>query len=67
MLRKKFNRKLRAARKAKCWSLEEAAKEAGVSVASFHRWEHYLQTPHPSSMALLCRTFNVANPKDLGF
>lgn len=66
-MRRKINRKLRAARKAKCWSLEDAAREVGVSVTAFCRWEHYQQTPQPSSMALLCKAFGVASPKDLGF
>ena len=67
LMRKTINRKLQAARKAKCWSLEDAAREVRVSVATFCRWEHYQQMPHPSSMALLCKAFNVATPRDLGF
>lgn len=66
-MRKTINRKLQAARRAKCWSLEDAAREMGVSVTAIWRWEHYQQMPHPSSMAMLCKTFNVATPRDLGF
>ena len=63
----KINRKLRDARKAKCWSLEDAAEAVGVCLQTYFRWEHRLQIPQPGSMALLCKAFGVTNPKDLGF
>jgi transcriptional regulator with XRE-family HTH domain len=63
----KLNRKLRAARKAKCWSLEDAAEQVGVALQTYFRWERGQQIPHPHSLALLCKVFNVTNPRDLGF
>jgi len=67
IMHRKANRKLIAARKAQCWSLEEAANAIGVSTQTYFRWEHYLQVPHPSSLRLLCAAFGVSSPKELGF
>ena len=60
------NHKLRAARKAKGWTIETAAEKVGVSCLTFSRWEHDTQTPYLSTLRTLCKTFGKS-PKELGY
>ncbi len=64
---KRVNRKLRAARRAKGWSLKVAADKVGICPQTFYRWEYRQQVPQPGSIALLLETFGVEKPDDLGF
>jgi transcriptional regulator with XRE-family HTH domain/tetratricopeptide (TPR) repeat protein len=57
---------LRAARLKKCWTVEMASDEVGVSVRTFQRWEHGERIPHLSTLSLLCKAFAMS-PEDLGY
>jgi tetratricopeptide (TPR) repeat protein len=59
------NHKLRAARKAKAWTIETAAEKVGVSWVTYSRWERGTQTPYLSSVRDLCKAFHKS-PQDLG-
>jgi len=59
------NHKLRAARKAKGWTIETAAEKVGVSVVTFSRWEKGTQTPYLSTVRGICKAFHKS-PQDLG-
>src|SRR6266566_7624785 len=59
------NHKLRAARKAKGWTIETAAEKVGVSVVTFSRWENGTQTPYLSTVRGICKAFHKS-PQDLG-
>lgn len=60
------NEKLRAARKIKRWSMQVASERIGVDRVTYSRWERGEQDPHPSTLDLLCRAFDMP-PEDLGF
>lgn len=62
----KINRRLRAARLERFWTIEEAAQEVGVCAQTYLRWEQYKQMPHISSLELLCKTF-CKSPEELGY
>src|SRR5437660_10976053 len=60
------NYKLRAARKAKGWTIEKAAVKIGVSWVTYSRWEKGTQTPYLSTLRDICKAFGKP-PKELGF
>ena len=60
------NEKLRGVRKLKRWSMQVASERIGVDRVTYSRWERGEQDPHPSTLDLLCRTFDMS-PEDLGF
>src|SRR5262245_21999213 len=60
-----MNWKLREARKARCWSQQEAAAEANVDTQTYARWEKGQQDPHPHNLDLLCKAFHMS-AVDLG-
>ncbi len=59
------NHKLRAARKAKAWTIETAAEKVGVSWVTYSRWEKGTQTPYLSTVRDICKAFHKS-PQDLG-
>src|SRR6266568_5732428 len=59
------NHKLRAARKAKAWTIETAAEKVGVSAVTFSRWEKETQTPYLPTVRDICKAFHKS-PEDLG-
>lgn len=61
-----INQQLRAARKAKRWSMQFASKQVGVDRVTYSRWELGEQNPHPSSLDMLCQAFGMS-PEELGF
>jgi transcriptional regulator with XRE-family HTH domain/tetratricopeptide (TPR) repeat protein len=61
-----MNEKLRQARLARRWSTEMAAERIGVSRLTFLRWEKDLQTPHLSTLNMVCDAFKMS-PEELGF
>lgn len=61
-----INTALRRVRQRNFWTIREVAELIGVSHVTYLRWEHYQQTPHLTTLQLLCRAFH-ARPKDLGF
>lgn len=60
------NEKLRVVRKLKRWSMRVACERIGIDRVTFSRWERGEQQPQPSTLDLLCRTFDMS-PEDLGF
>lgn len=60
------NQKLRAARDKKRWTIETAAEKVGVSWLTYSRWEKGTQKPHPTTLDMLCKAFNLP-PEELGF
>ncbi|HEX7736994.1 MAG TPA: helix-turn-helix transcriptional regulator [Ktedonobacteraceae bacterium] len=60
------NGNLRSARKLKRWSMQIASERIGVDRVTYSRWERGGQEPHPSTLDLLCRAFDMS-PEDLGF
>jgi transcriptional regulator with XRE-family HTH domain len=60
------NKKLRAARLAKSWTLAKAAEEAQSSIEAYSRWEYGTQEPRLSSLLLLCEGFGMT-AEALGF
>ena len=62
----KINRKLRAARLGKRWSIKEAAAKTGVAALTFMRWEQGQQNPSLATLDSLCQTFSMT-PEGLGF
>jgi transcriptional regulator with XRE-family HTH domain len=61
-----INQQLRAARKARRWSMQFASQQVGVDRVTYSRWELGEQNPHPSSLDMLCQTFGMS-PEELGF
>lgn len=61
-----MNLLLRKARKRRLWTIQRTATMVGVSFQTYIRWELGTQTPHLSSLGMLCSTFE-AKPDDLGF
>lgn len=61
-----INEKLRSMRKLKRWSMQIASERVGVDRVTYSRWERGEQDPHPSTLDLLCRAFDMS-PEDLGF
>jgi DNA-binding XRE family transcriptional regulator/tetratricopeptide (TPR) repeat protein len=59
------NHKLRAARKAKAWTIETAAEKIGVSWITYSRWEKGTQTPYLPTVRDICKAFHKS-PQDLG-
>jgi DNA-binding XRE family transcriptional regulator/tetratricopeptide (TPR) repeat protein len=59
------NHKLRAARKAKAWTIEMAAEKIGVSPVTYGRWEKGTQTPYLPAVRDICKVFHKS-PQDLG-
>jgi transcriptional regulator with XRE-family HTH domain len=62
---KPFTR-LRRARIEKGWTLLEASKKVGVSLATYRQWEAGLHKPHRSSLNALCTAFEMTR-EELGF
>ncbi len=60
-----LNHKLRAARKAKAWTIETAAEKVGVSWVTYSRWAKGTQTPYLSTVRDICKAFHKS-PQDLG-
>lgn len=60
------NHKLRAARKAKGWTIQKAAEKIGVSWVTYSRWEKGTQTPYLSTLRDICNALGKP-PKELGF
>src|SRR5438874_6899374 len=58
--------RLRRARIEKGWTLQEASKKVGVSLATYRRWEAGLQKPHLFSLDVLCAVFGMRK-EELGF
>jgi transcriptional regulator with XRE-family HTH domain len=58
--------RLRRARIEKGWTLQEASKKVGVSLATYRRWEAGLQKPHLFSLDVLCAVFGMTKD-ELGF
>jgi transcriptional regulator with XRE-family HTH domain/tetratricopeptide (TPR) repeat protein len=56
---------LRAARKKRCWTLEQACEEVGVCYASYANWE-LGQRPSLHSLKLLTIAFGMT-PEELGY
>ncbi len=61
-----INHDLRSARRAKRWSMQVASERVGVDRVTYSRWERGEQTPHLSTLDLLCRAFEQS-PEALGF
>lgn len=61
-----FNYKLRAARMRKSWSMAKASEKVRVDRVTYSRWERGEQTPHPSTLDLLCQAFGMSQ-EELGF
>ena len=60
------NDRLKNARMQKRWSMEHASEMVGISKTTWVRWETGEQKPHPTTLDLLCKTFEMA-PEELGF
>ncbi|SRR6266487_4910628 len=58
--------KLRRARKARGWTIEEAAEKVGVDWTTYSRWERGQQEPHPRNVETLERVFST-KAEELGF
>ena len=56
-----MNHKLRTARMLKHWSMEMASAKIGVDRVTYSRWERGEQTPHLSTLDLLCQTFEMSH------
>ncbi len=63
---RKQETRLRRARIEKGWTLQEASKKVGVSLATYRRWEAGLQKPHLFSLDVLCAVFGMTK-EELGF
>ena len=63
---RKQETRLRRARIEKGWTLQEASKKVGVSLATYRRWEAGLQKPHLFSLDVLCAVFGMRK-EELGF
>jgi transcriptional regulator with XRE-family HTH domain len=50
---------LAQARQKKCWTLEEAAKELHVSMATVERWEKGLVRPQGYNMRRICEVYDL--------
>ena len=61
-----INHALRAARTTKHWSMQAASERVGVDRVTYSRWERGEQTPHLTTLDLLCRAFEMS-PEALGF
>jgi transcriptional regulator with XRE-family HTH domain len=61
-----LNQKLRRARERRLWTIETAAEEVGVSWLTYSRWERGERKPRLSTLALLCKAFNMP-AEELGF
>ena len=55
-----LNKKLRAAREKKHWSMETAAEKIGVSKTSIARWENGEQKPRGASLDLVCTAYGMS-------
>jgi transcriptional regulator with XRE-family HTH domain len=51
--------RLRRARKARDWSIEEAAWQVGVDTSTYHRWELGVQRPHGRNVRKLEAAFQM--------
>jgi transcriptional regulator with XRE-family HTH domain len=51
--------RLRRARKARGWSIEEAAWQVGVNTSTYHRWELGVQRPHGRNLHKLEAAFQM--------
>jgi len=51
--------RLRCARKARGWSIEEAAWQVGVDTSTYHRWELGVQKPHGRNLRKLEAAFQM--------
>lgn len=61
-----MNKKLQHARLDRNWSMAMAARYIGVSRITYSRWESEEQTPHESTLMLICKAFKLS-PVQLGF
>lgn len=60
------NKKLKKARLDRFWTMKDAAREIGVSIQTYSRWERGVQHPHISTLRLICEAFQQS-AEELGF